>query len=105
MELITLDEYLCKIGIHVIDFLKIDTEGHELEVLRGAINVLKNSPGALVMFENSDFHDVNTFFVHIHWKTFSIDDQGHVVSGKDSMAKSYNLFACGPSNPLYLDIS
>lgn len=42
IKLITLDEYCKEKGIDSIDFLKIDVEGHEFEVLQGAINMLPN---------------------------------------------------------------
>lgn len=39
----TLDDYCVKNGIAKIDFLKIDTEGYELNVLEGAKNMLHNA--------------------------------------------------------------
>ena len=38
----TLDEYVKKNNINFIDIIKIDVQGHESEVLKGAINTLKN---------------------------------------------------------------
>jgi len=38
----TLDNYVYKSNISSIDFIKIDVEGGELDVLKGGINVLKN---------------------------------------------------------------
>lgn len=41
VEVVTLDEYFAQKKIDRIDFLKCDVEGHELEVFRGAANILK----------------------------------------------------------------
>jgi FkbM family methyltransferase len=38
----TLDKFCNKKKLHKIDLLKIDTEGHELDVLKGAEKILKN---------------------------------------------------------------
>ena len=34
-----------------IDLIKIDTEGHELEVIKGAQNIIKNNPPKYIQFE------------------------------------------------------
>ena len=38
----TLDEFVLEHGVKKIDILKIDTQGYELEILKGATNCLKN---------------------------------------------------------------
>jgi len=101
VELTSLDVVFSRIGIDGIDFLKIDTEGHELSVLLGATNILKKSPKALVLFENSGLPGILEYFDQIDWKTFAISNQGDIITDQDFMAKSYNLFACGPLNSLY----
>lgn len=47
----TLDRYCNSNGIEQIDFLKIDVEGFEEEVLKGATTMLKNANVGLVLFE------------------------------------------------------
>ncbi|CAN5757374.1 hypothetical protein BH23GEM11_BH23GEM11_06700 [soil metagenome] len=47
----TLDAIMDEQGLDFIHFLKIDTEGHELEVLRGARNALASSRIAIIQVE------------------------------------------------------
>lgn len=56
VELVTLDDTLARLGIARIDYLKIDVEGYELEVLRGARGIIDRSPGIVVQTELIDRH-------------------------------------------------
>lgn len=47
----TIDNYCSKNQIGFIDLLKIDTQGFELEVMKGAANALKNNKIHLVLME------------------------------------------------------
>jgi FkbM family methyltransferase len=47
----TLDDYANRAGVHSIDFLKIDVEGYEGHVLRGAANLISSSPDLIVLSE------------------------------------------------------
>jgi FkbM family methyltransferase len=47
----TLDNYLKKSKVQKIDFLKIDTEGFEFYILKGAEQILKNSPEIILLME------------------------------------------------------
>ena len=51
VEVETVDRYCASNGIERIDFLKIDVEGFEEDVLRGATTMLKNKNVGLVLFE------------------------------------------------------
>jgi FkbM family methyltransferase len=47
---VSLDDFAAQRGLHRVDFIKIDTDGHELEVLRGARGLLaRHRP--VVVFE------------------------------------------------------
>lgn len=54
----TLDNFAKKEKIKKIDFLKIDVEGSEMAVLRGAKNLLKNNNIIFVQFE---FNEMNAY--------------------------------------------
>ena len=65
-----LEDYLKKKDIHSIDFLKIDTEGYEYEILIGLGKMINNTK--FIMFEhhydnmilkNYTFRDINNFLI------------------------------------------
>jgi FkbM family methyltransferase len=51
-----LDECMAGLGIAAIDYLKIDVEGYELFVLRGARRIIEPSRGIVVQTEQVDQH-------------------------------------------------
>ena len=51
VSLETLDGYCAKNKIKHIDFLKIDVEGHEMDVFKGAIDMLKKGNINIIQFE------------------------------------------------------
>ena len=51
IKLQALDGYCSEKNIQAIDFLKIDVEGHELEVLRGSTEMLKQGKIGTIQFE------------------------------------------------------
>ena len=70
VKMITLDKYLLDSGIQQIDFLKIDTEGYEYEVLLGMKDKIKKVQ--LIMFEHHyddmikksyKYHDIKKLLV------------------------------------------
>jgi len=58
IELNTIDNYCSKHNIDHIDFLKIDTEGHELKILKGAKRLLTSGQINVIQFE---FNEMNIF--------------------------------------------
>jgi hypothetical protein len=52
----TLDEVSLREGVQYIDFLKIDTEGHELAVLAGASRMLREHRIGHIQFEFNALH-------------------------------------------------
>ena len=51
IEVSTMGNFTAKENIAQVDFLKIDTEGHELEVLKGATSLLREQRVRLLMLE------------------------------------------------------
>lgn len=61
--LLTLDEYCKEQSISVVDLLKIDVEGHELQVLKGAREKIQEGKIPLIQFEFGNQHILSrTFF-------------------------------------------
>ena len=54
VPLTTLDTYLCQQGIQRVDFLKLDVEGAELSVLKGAMELLLRHPRPVILAEVQD---------------------------------------------------
>lgn len=62
VDVVDLDTFASAHGISVIDLLKIDTEGHELEVLKGARNLLRESRIRAIQFEFNEMNVVSRVF-------------------------------------------
>lgn len=83
----TLDSYCMANGIETIDLLKIDVEGHELDVLLGATAMFEKSAIAAVTFEfggcNIDtrtfFQDYWYFFKEIGMKIYRVTPTGNII--------------------------
>jgi FkbM family methyltransferase len=67
---IVLDDFIAATEQRLIDFIKIDTDGHDFEVLMGADGVLR-SGGVLGMSIEAQFHGA----VHDHANTFANIDR------------------------------
>ncbi len=76
----TLDDYCHEKNIQKIDYLKLDVEGHELEVLRGSEKMLKENRIGIIQFEyggcNIDsrvlLKDLFDFFNTLPYKIYKI---------------------------------
>ena len=90
--------------INGIDFLKVDTEGSELLILKGAENTLKKSSHAIALIENNYFQEIYNFFNEIGWKIFDVNSQGKIIHEKFLLKKAYNLICVGPNHPLHKKI-
>lgn len=67
VKLSTVDAYSAEHGISHIDFLKIDTEGNDLHVIRGAEKMLKDGKIDVIQFEFS----LHYTYSHIYFKDFA----------------------------------
>lgn len=57
VECLTLDDFYENFNIDYIDYLKIDTEGAELPILRGSINLLKSKKIKYIQLEYGGTYD------------------------------------------------
>ncbi len=62
VDVIDLDTFVAENDISQIDLLKIDTEGHELEVLKGASNLLRENRVRAIQFEFNEMNVVSGVF-------------------------------------------
>lgn len=67
----TLDQFCSERAISCIDFLKIDVEGHELEVLKGAKSMLRDGKIAVIQFEFTQLNAVVGVFFKQYWDLLS----------------------------------
>ncbi|HVZ95250.1 MAG TPA: FkbM family methyltransferase [Chitinophagaceae bacterium] len=71
IQLTTLDLFCEKNAIDNIGFLKIDVEGHELPVLRGANNLVGAGKIKFIQFEFGPFHVYSRTFFKDFWDLLS----------------------------------
>jgi len=86
VQQVTLDTFLAKLKISKVDLLKIDVEGYELSVLKGAQKLIADEKIDLIQFEFNEMHVYHRVF----FKDF-ID-----------LLPSYTLYRLGPNGLLSL---
>lgn len=69
INLTTLDEFCSGEKIEKIDFLKVDTEGNELAVLRGAANMISSGSIPLIQFEFNEMNVISRVFLKDFYDT------------------------------------
>lgn len=67
VEVITLDEFAKKYGIKEVHLLKIDTEGHELAVLKGFEGLIRAGKVNLIHFEFNEMNVASRVFFKDFW--------------------------------------
>ena len=103
VEVLPLDEVVRRMGLGAVDFLKLDVEGGELDVLRGASNLLQRSPRPVLLVEVYDIrtkpwgyraHEIVRFLDRIGYRWFRIDETGSLCGvGPDLDVYDANLVA------------
>lgn len=63
IELESLDDFCSKNNIDNIDFLKIDTEGHEFNVLTGGIQMINKGKIKIIQFEFNEMNIISRVFL------------------------------------------
>jgi FkbM family methyltransferase len=99
VEATTLDDYRRGQSSPNIDVIKIDTEGHELSVLQGAVQTLRHEkPLVLVEVKNRLLRCAGTsrdelfaFFFDLGYEAFSISNRG--IAGKITTPQDGKLIA------------
>jgi FkbM family methyltransferase len=78
VEVKTLDSFCSDNNVLKIDFLKIDTEGHELSVLKGASHLISEKKIKLIQFEFNEMNAVSRTYMR-DFSEFLADYQLHRV--------------------------
>jgi hypothetical protein len=84
IETITLDSWANDNGVAIVDFIKLDTQGSELEILKAGVNSLKNVRGLEVEVEFNPiyldqpvFSDVDIFLRSQGFVLWNLTNQVH----------------------------
>lgn len=89
-----LDDLCAEAGLSHVDFCKIDTEGHDLEVLAGAGHLLQSQAMDFIQVETSmrsdvdyfvKFEEVNRVLCGLSYELLGIYDQQTCWSGRGSL--------------------
>jgi len=94
VKVISLENFIAQHGIEKIELLKIDTEGHELEVLRGAANLLKNGKIKLIHLEFNEMNVVSRVFFKDIWDILPNYDFYRMLPDGLVPIKNYNPVFC-----------
>lgn len=71
VEVCRLDDF----QLDTVSFIKIDVEGHEVEVLKGAYDTIKtHRPHLLIEVREENFERVSDFFAPLHYRTCQLHD-------------------------------
>jgi FkbM family methyltransferase len=77
IEIVTLDS----LDILDVKFMKIDVEGHEVEVLKGAYNTIsKFRPTVLIEVKSDNLDRVSEFFSNINYRMTKLEEWNNKVS-------------------------
>jgi FkbM family methyltransferase len=97
IELTTIDLFCEIANVNSVDFLKIDVEGHEYEVLQGAKQSIKNfQPIVFIEFAptTDSVHNSIEFLLHSGYKIFHLN-KGKILRCSDATAADrVKMFLC-----------
>lgn len=115
LPVVAMDEYLPKMGIFSVDFIELDTQGSELDILKGAEKLLNESVvGVMVEVEFSPiyknqplFADIDSFLRSHGFTLFDVSrhryrrkaalrelpTRGHIVHGHSLYMRDFRLLS------------
>jgi len=91
-----LDNIISKKYYEDISFIKIDVEGFELEVLKGAERIIEKSSVKLIQFERlktTPLKPLLEFFKKEGWKVFALDNDNKPSFREELIKNAHDLFA------------
>ena len=94
VELTTLDQFIDSENIKEIDLLKIDTEGNELQVLRGGVNAIKSKKIKAIHFEFNEMNVSSRAFFRDFWKLLEGYRFYRLLPNEMLEIKRYNPLQC-----------
>ncbi|WP_299114675.1 FkbM family methyltransferase [uncultured Winogradskyella sp.] len=71
VEMVTLESFLNTENIQQVDLIKIDVDGIELDILKGAINLLKQNNSIVIVETNDDMRIVE-FFKELDYRIYDM---------------------------------
>jgi FkbM family methyltransferase len=98
-----LDNIIKKEYYSKINFIKIDVEGFELEVLKGAENLIDKSSVKIIQFERlktTPLEPILKIFKKHGWEVFTLNKDSIPSFDKEDIEKAHDLFAVRNSNLL-----
>lgn len=73
------------LAIADVGFIKIDVEGHEIEVLKGATaTITKNRPVVLIEVKDENLEEVSAFFAHLNYQRKKLHDLMNAQSSEEN---------------------
>lgn len=106
VKLMRLDTYLERERLELVDFIKVDIEGGELDFFKGAIGLLSRPPRPVILCELEDIraqawghkaHDVETYLQGLGYTWFSLTNAGQLEAfRKEPDAQERNFVAVPP---------
>jgi FkbM family methyltransferase len=94
VEVIALDDFVVKNGIDRVNLLKIDTEGHEMSVLRGFERFIKSGKVDLIHFEFNEMNIASRIFFKDFWDFLPNYDFYRMLPDGLVPIKNYNPLYC-----------
>jgi FkbM family methyltransferase len=114
VDIVTLDDFIAQKGIPRVDVMKVDVEGAELRVFRGAQEVLAREDAPLILYEGyswctAGFHyhpvEIMWFLEERGFELFVLDGAaGRVRRRKAGENYDAMVVAVKPAHPCYADV-